>query len=302
MLKTDHLPSIHSRLFTLFLRLIGKKHFLKTLLAAGKQNFYSSPEPTAKVYKYCWVDKRQLGGQQVFTLHPKKHKSSRHILYLHGGAYVQSFTSHHWSFMAELVNATNCTISAPDYPLAPAFTFEDSFRMILALYKELLENVAKEGLVIMGDSSGGGLALAFCQLLANEQLPQPGQLILLSPWLDISLTNPEIQQIAMEDPFMGLEGLLQAGRLYAGNAPLDHYLLSPIYGSFKGLENIAVFVGSREILVADARKLKTMMAGEISQFIYVEYPGMVHDWMLINLPESRQARQQIISIIETGKL
>lgn len=296
------MASIHSKLFALFLRLIGKKHFLKTLLAAGKQNFYSSPEPTAKVHKFCVVAKRQLNGQPVFTLQSRTGKGRKHILYLHGGAYVQNFTSYHWSFIAELVAATHCTISAPDYPLAPDFTFEDTFKMVLALYRELLEKVAKEDLIIMGDSSGGGLALALCQLLVKEQLPQPGQLILLSPWLDISLSNPEIHEIVTQDPFMGLEGLLQAGRIYAGNAPLDHYLLSPIYGSFKGLENITVFAGSREILVADARKLKKMMAPEVLQFTYVEYPGMVHDWMLINLPESRQARQQIISVIETGGL
>jgi acetyl esterase/lipase len=296
------LASIHSKLFTLFLRLIGKKHFLKTLLAVGRQNLYSSPEPTAKVYKFCVVDKRLLNGQPVFTLQPRTGKGRKHILYLHGGAYVQNFTSHHWSFLAELTAVTHCTISAPDYPLAPDFTFEDTFKMILALYKELLEKVAKEDLIIMGDSSGGGLALALCQLLVKEQLPQPGQLILLSPWLDISLSNPEIHEIVAQDPFMGLEGLLQAGRIYAGNAPLDHYLLSPIYGTFKGLEHITVFVGSREILVADARKLKKMIASEEVRFIYMEYPGMVHDWMLINLPESKLARQQIISIIETGGL
>ncbi|MFX1708717.1 alpha/beta hydrolase [Chitinophaga sp. CC14] len=296
------MASIHSKLFAFFLRLIGKKHFLKTLLATGRQNFYSSPEPTTKVYKFCIVDKRLVNGHPVFTLQSRAGRGRKHILYLHGGAYVQRFTSHHWSFMTELVAATHCTISAPDYPLAPDFTFEDTFNMILALYKELLEKVAKEDLIVMGDSSGGGLALALCQLLVKEQLPQPGQLILLSPWLDISLSNPEIHEIVTQDPFMGLEGLLQAGRIYAGNAPLDHYLLSPIYGSFKGLEHISVFVGTREILVADARKLKKMIDPEDVQFIYVEYPGMVHDWMLINLPESKQARQQIISIIETGGL
>jgi len=32
---------------------------------------------------------------------------------------------------------------------------------------------------------------------------------------------------------------------------------------------------------------------------YYEYADMVHDWMLLNLPESKMAQQQIMDILKT---
>jgi len=52
-----------------------------------------------------------------------------------------------------------------------------------------------DDLIMMGDSAGGGFALALAQKLKNESIDQPAQIILLSPWLDITLTNPDIKEI-----------------------------------------------------------------------------------------------------------
>jgi acetyl esterase/lipase len=237
----------------------------------------------------------------VFRLKSKKKPDSeKQILYLHGGAYVQNFNIFHWKFLVELVRTTNSTVTAPDYPLAPASTYKESFDMVQILYLQLLSQTAPHNLILMGDSSGGGFALALAQKMREEGLNQPGQLILLAPWLDITLSNPEINDIDPHDPFLEKESLQKAGYLYAGNTSPDHYLLSPIYGSLQGLGKISVFAGSKDILVADARKLKSLAAAHGSQLNYFEYRDMVHGWMFLNLPESKKARQQIIDLIMHG--
>ena len=211
---------------------------------------------------------------------------------------MQGFNKFHWGFLAELVIRTNCAIIAPDYPLAPAYTYKESFDMVSALYKLLFSTISPDELILMGDSSGGGFALSLAQKMRNEQVSQPKQIILLSPWLDITLTNPDIKIIDHSDPFLGKESLQKAGKLYAGNTNPDHYLLSPINGSLEGLGKLSVFVGSNEILVADARKLKSLAEAKGIDLNYYEYEKMVHAWMLLNFSESKKAKKQIIDLIK----
>ncbi|HYH55337.1 MAG TPA: alpha/beta hydrolase, partial [Anseongella sp.] len=174
-----------------------------------------------------------MNGRNVFTLTPRKKRSRTHVLYLHGGAYVQGFVKPHWLFLQELIKSSHCTVTAPDYPLAPANTYKETVAMVLNVYKHLIADVHERDLILMGDSSGGGLALAIAQQLRIESVPQPARIILLSPWLDITLSNQEIKNIDRTDPFLGIEGLLKAGKAYAGNTDPRHYLLSPIYGSLQ---------------------------------------------------------------------
>jgi acetyl esterase/lipase len=169
--------------------------------------------------------------------------------------------------------------------------------MIGVLYNQLLQTVNANDVILMGDSAGGGIALALAQKMRNEKANQPGQVILLSPWLDITLTNPDIKDIDPSDPFLGKESLQQAGKLYAGDTNPDHYLLSPINGPLDGLGKVSVFAGTNEILVADARKLKSLAESRGVDLNYYEYANMVHAWMFLNFPESKRAKQQIIDLI-----
>jgi epsilon-lactone hydrolase len=293
------LVSIESRLFNILLKLVKKKTLLKKQFKYKKFDLFSSPQPTRKVRESCKVEVTQVKQQNVFTLSPLHNSKGeqKHILYLHGGAYVQSFVRPHWGFLSLLVNKTNCTITAPDYPLAPANTYQQAFDMLSELYRKLTSSVKQENFILMGDSAGGGMALALAQLMKKENLPQPSQLILLSPWLDLSLSNPAIKDIDPSDSFLGVEGLQLAGKAYAGHTNPEHYLLSPINGSFEGLPKINLFMGSREILVADARKLQSMALAKGIDLDYREYPGMFHAWMLLNLPESKKAKGEIIDLI-----
>ena len=57
----------------------------------------------------------------------------------------------------------------------------------------------------MGDSSGGGIGLALVQRLREEGREQPANIVLLCPWLDASLSNPEVTVYDKIDPFLDME-------------------------------------------------------------------------------------------------
>jgi epsilon-lactone hydrolase len=291
------MASVESKLFYYILRLINKKKFLELQFTFGKFDFYDSKEPPREIKKVCDVSKHEVNGRAVFTLTPKKQTSGKHILYLHGGAYVQSFVKQHWKFLALLVDQTHCTITAPDYPLAPAYTYVDAFDMVIPLYKDILKKAGSSNVIVMGDSAGGGFALALAQQMHRDNVAAPNKIVLLSPWLDITLKNPEIDNIDSSDPFLSVTGLRKAGQAYAGKSDPSNFMLSPINGPIKHVGEISIFIGSKDILVADARKF-TLLAEKTEVTVnYREYPDMVHVWMLLNFRESRQAQQEIIKII-----
>lgn len=292
-----NMASAQSKIFNILLRLINKKGLLKRQFERTSFNAFTSPVPPAKIFRNCRIDTYLISNRNVFVLRPAKNECKKHILYLHGGAFVSNFTKLHWHFLADLIAKTHCTITTPDYPLAPQHTNRDVFEMMLQLYRKLLQTVHPDDLILMGDSAGGGLALALAQKLRTENLPQPDQIILLSPWLDITLSNPDIVKIDSIDPFTGIEGLRLAGQAYAGNDDPRHFLLSPINGSFDQLGKISVFIGTKEILHADALKLKALMAAQGVSANYREYKDMIHVWMLLHFPESRKAKSEIAELI-----
>ncbi|HRI27428.1 MAG TPA: alpha/beta hydrolase [Chitinophagales bacterium] len=238
-------------------------------------------------------------GREVYTITPQKPVSKKVILYWHGGAYVHNITLFHWNLVAALVKQTGATLILPDYPLAPAATWQDVYHFAQTLYQQLLIQTPANQIVFMGDSAGGGLALGLTQKLHSEQLPIPPQTILLAPWLDISMTNPLINQIEPHDAMLHKQTLLMAANAYANQLPLQDYKVSPLYGSFDGLGTLSVFTGTHDLLLADARKLKQMAEQQTFALNYFEYPKMFHVWMAITqLPESKHAIQQIARLIE----
>src|SRR5699024_12864707 len=101
-------------------------------------------------------------------------------------------------------------------------------------HKSLTEERGEEA-VIVGGSAGGGLAIGCSQWLATTELPQPKGLVVISPWLDVSLSHPEMEKYAKLDPMLRPDNLKIIGRIWAGNSELDYYKVSPIHGELTGL-------------------------------------------------------------------
>jgi acetyl esterase/lipase len=274
----------------------SKKRISKEFLT-GNFSKQSCPEPTLNVQLKCEIEKKIISERSVYTLKSKAGLSKLTILYLHGGAYIHNMTRQHWKFLGTLIEQTDCTIVVPDYHLAPEYSYLHSFEMVESLYLEVLQNCKPGNLVLMGDSAGGGFALALAQKLKAENIVQPSQIILLSPWLDLSLMNPDIKAINRYDPFLGIEGLRMAAFAYAGNTNISHYLLSPLNGSITQLGQISLFIGTNDILVADARKLKLKAEENEIKINYYEYPKMIHVWMLLMMPEAKRAKAQIVKLL-----
>lgn len=170
--------------------------------------------------------------------------------------------------------------------------------MVEEVYSNLLTQHKASDISFMGDSAGGGLCLAFAQQLRDEQKPQPQHIILLSPWLDVTMSHPNLVEVDKKDKMLGIEGLQLSGRLYAGGTDTKDYHISPIYGDFKGLGQLSVFIGTHDLFIMDCRKLKQQLDNAGIPLNYFEYPKMFHVWMAVTgLKESKAAVAQMSRLV-----
>lgn len=255
-------------------------------------------EPPQKILTGIQAGEYRFQDRRIFELQAEGTSPQTNILFFHGGAYVNNFSLQHWEYLIKVINQTGCRIIAPDYPLAPESTYKEVFEFVDAFYLDLVDKYGTDKLIVMGDSAGGGLGLALVQKMSIRQESLPQQLILLSPWLDISMTNPEISAIDPKDPMLGLPGIKMAAEAYAGEQDLQHPLLSPLYGPVEKLCPIHLFIGTRDVLEPDCRLFYKKCQDAGVEINYVSYKKMIHDWMILPMmPEARKAIREITSIV-----
>ncbi|OBG97369.1 hypothetical protein A5697_18960 [Mycobacterium sp. E3251] len=217
------------------------------------------------------------------------------VVYVHGGAYVNQIAPAHWKLVCAIADATRRPVHVPLYGLAPQHHADEAIDFV----GQVIGRAAHDGpTYVAGDSSGAGLALAATQATISAGATQPLGLTLISPWLDIALTNPVIPTLAKRDPWLAVPGLRECGRVWAGHLPADDYRVSPIFGGLHNLPPIDLYVGDRDIFVADCRRLRDSIG--TGRIAYHEQPGAIHVYPLLPVPEAKPARRALLSHIEAA--
>lgn len=291
--KKDPSPESQQLEKKLFLAGVKNNTFAQTV-----KNDRAKPaaKPTPELYNKYDITSEVVNGQNVWTIAPKK-TSNKYFFYIHGGAYVSNYFPEHWVFFGKLIERTGRTVVTPDYPLAPEHQFEETTQMVYTALVNLINQVGAQNIILIGDSAGGGMAFALSQKLRDDKGVQPSQIILLSPLLDMTKSNPEILEVDQYDPILSVERSTECSKAYAGNADPKNYLLSPIYGNIKNLAPIVLFTGTHDILFPDCKKLSQMAKKENVNLTYCEYKDMLHVWLILPVPEANQALDQLISLL-----
>lgn len=278
------MPSFRHALVIGFLRVTGRKRAyasaagLHAAIAAGRK---PAPPPRG-------ARRDDELGFPTYTITASSGGTARQLLYLHGGGYVFDVASQHWSFVSRLAERLDATVTVPLYPLAPKHTWRDSLPALTKRLNEL--GAGSAPVTVMGDSAGGGLALS----LVHQAPAAVARVVLLAPFLDATVSAPESVRIEAIDPWLGVDGGREAGRLWAGNDDPARPEVSPLFGDHTNLPPTLVFVGSRDCLAPQARDFAER-AGPAVQL--VDQPGLVHVYPLLPIPEARPAIERIVAFI-----
>ncbi|SDX76159.1 Acetyl esterase/lipase [Modestobacter sp. DSM 44400] len=294
------MASPQMRAVAVFLRLTSKPRMAtveraRKRIAAPK----GTSEPPAAVRERHEVSTRQVEGFNCHTVAPRGRRAERAAVYLHGGAYINEIVPQHWALVSRLADA-GVRVEVPIYGLAPRHTHREAYPFVTAVYWQLLAAVGASVVALVGDSAGGGLALGVAQTLGAAGLPQPRRLVLLSPWLDLTLRNPGLPAVEARDPWLSSAGLIEAGTAWArGNDPTDPRL-SPLNGPLAGIAPMDVYVGTRELCLPDVLRLQDRAAAAGAHLEVTVCDGAVHVYPLTPTPEGRAAARTIVETVSRG--
>ena len=238
------------------------------------------------VFRFYDFSQKNFLGRDVYIIKPLKNddlyepevndEKEKVILYIHGGSYVGELEKYHWNFFKDIINYTKATIIVPDYPLAPEHTYLEVFKIMEPLYKKITDKIKEKEFILMGDSAGAGLALALYQRNGKMKRKLPDKTILISPWLDVRMNNPEIDKI--KDPVLNKPLLKLSGKKYAGKNGLKSYLVNPVLGPTDKLRNIYILSGTKDMLNPDAKKFALANKEKVK---FIEYEGAIHNFVLM---------------------
>ena len=218
------------------------------------------------------------------------------ILYLHGGAYNIGSTKSHRNLTAHLAKASEATILLLDYRLAPEHPYPAALIDAVKAYKWLIDcGHLAEDIVIVGDSAGGGLAVATALSLKDEGLQMPRALGLISPWADMTMSGESVKSKADLDPMIRKDWLDAMINNYATDLPPDSPLCSPIYADLEGLPPVYIQVGSDEILLDDAVRLAQRIESSGGRVNLDVWEDMWHVWHFQAglIPEANKAIEEM---------
>jgi len=268
--------------------------------ARSAADFLARPKPAARPpvtlarRKGDRLSRRTFGAFDCYTLRPSDQATAvadrGSIVYLHGGGYVNEINSAHWDLAADIADACHRPVHLPIYGLAPEHHADEANDFVQAV----ISSATTTGPVyLIGDSAGGGIALAAAQSsMAAGQGPLRG-ITLISPWLDIALRNPDVPAVALRDPWLNPEGLRYIGQTWVGDLGVDDARVSPLFGNSTGLPPIDLYVGTRDLFMPDCRLLRDRLdEGAIK---YHEERGAIHIYPLLPVPEGRRARSGLIA-------
>ena len=293
---------------TIILRiLVGIMALCLCILALTIAYFFNTDIETREprqTIEECEIHTYTYMERNVFTVTQKNVEESdnqKYVIYFHGGSYVAEATQNHWDFLENIVKDTGYTVIMPDYPLTPKYHYQDVYNMVEPLYKEIVETVGSENVILMGDSAGGGLALGLYEKMAEEAEELPVKTILISPWLDVRLENKNIQEIEKRDTILNKEALRLAGIAYAGNDGINRYLVNPIDGDVSTLQNIKIFIGTEDILNPDCQLLKEKADAVNGDVEIKEYENAKHIWIIDHNSEEEVTKQAYNDVIKELK-
>ena len=187
---------------------------------------------------------------------PDSDPSRGAVLFFHGGAFVSCDLAAYQFYAEYVAEWIGVPVLTVDYRLAPEHPYPAALDDCAAAYRGLLEEgQPPDRLVLLGDSCGGGLALATVLRVRNAGLPLPAGVVSLSGWVDLDTAGYPGSGPAGPDPFI-TEGFLRArARDYLGCVDGHDPEASPARGDLAGLPPVLLQVGETDLCRLDAERM-----------------------------------------------
>lgn len=258
-------------------------------------------EPSNRIRKKANFDEKRVGDYSVYSVSSKSGRPAKtQVLFIHGGAFIFEITPLHWRMAIELADRLDAIVTVPIYPLGPDHDLIEMYDMLRPLYDNMASSQKDLPFIALGDSAGGHLALGLTQEAVDAGKPTASRLVLITPSVDTTFSNPDALEAAKEDPWMDIPGCREIKKIICPDLEGDDPRASPIHGTLSGLPPMQVFAAEKDLLKPDTLKFVKMAQASGTSVELVEGEAMMHCWPLMPMGEGRQARDEIYRFVQEG--
>ncbi|WVW85854.1 hypothetical protein I302_107892 [Kwoniella bestiolae CBS 10118] len=268
----------------------------------------SIPRP---VKRKCVVTERLVEDVWLYDLDHKSStpKKNGRILYFCGGGFQAPPSSQHWSFVVELSRRLpHLHLTIISYPLAPRTTASTAIPALLKVYHEISSQSqrASEDLHMCGDSSGGNIALTLTlHALSTKSEVTPKSIMLISPVVDCSNSNPDMKEVNTVDPVLSTGYTGDVAIKWRGDVSPSDPTISPVEGELSLLQDRNVMVngiiGTWDVLAPDTIRLMDRLKEIGVEGKWWVGEGQMHCFPLAwryGLSDSVKAKDWIIDVLK----
>ncbi len=281
---------------------MDKSALKKKVLKDRKKYFHKLP---SYIYKQFEVDELLEGGRRCYRMIPKEGFSGTYIVYIYGSCMCKNISDEQWDFITKLSIKTGSGLFVPMYPLAPENCCREVFEMLQKAYANLTRGCDVEKVILLGDSSGAGLALSLSIVAWKEGLKKPDQLILLSPALDTEFFDKELEtqvvdSVYKENRYFYSEGAKDfINSFWVKDYAVKTEYTSPFYEDYTDICGDVVVVSSLNDMFncyARAFYQKAKLQGLNARFF--EFEEECHNFMIHSKSkESKKAFDYLVDVI-----
>jgi monoterpene epsilon-lactone hydrolase len=225
----------------------------------------------------------------------------RHVLYLHGGYYIAGRPKPYRNLAGRLAHGLDADVVLIDYRLAPEHPYPAAVDDAATAYRAMLDSgIDPASTAVVGDSAGGGLALAMLLKAKADGVPLPRAAVVFSPWTDLTCSSPIVDANDDADDMLSAAALRRASECYAGSHDRSDPGLSPIFGDLAGLPPLFVTVDSSETLLDDSLRLVEGIRDAGGRVELRRSSGLFHVWPMLvpYLPEARSTVSEVIAFLD----
>ncbi|KKA28526.1 hypothetical protein TD95_004749 [Thielaviopsis punctulata] len=209
------------------------------------------------------------------------------VLYLHPGGHCAGSAKSFTHVNSRYARSTGLSFFAVEYRLAPEFPAPYGLEDALAAFQHLAAhsaafNIDPARIIVMGDSSGGGMAAGLCLLIRDRNLPvRPVKQMLCEPMLDdctvLPATSPLNSMLSWfpQENSMAWQALLG---VRAGDPQVD---VEPYYAPARAqdltdLPPAYLDIGSLDLFVGETMEYaKRLSQAGVAVELHV-WPGLPH--------------------------
>lgn len=258
---------------------------LRYMVASERRKHH--PKVPSGISKHFEIDDFFRNGYHSYRFVPKSNFQGTYIVYLYGGGMSSNISGEQWEFISKIARKTNCGLFVPIYPLAPESSCADTFNMLCTAYSNFAKGVDVKKIILLGDSSGAGLALSICMLAWQEGLRKPDKLVMLSPCLDTEFFDKDLERI-IENTVDKSQRVFFNGaakdfinKYWVKDYAVKTEYTSPFYGDYTDIcDDIVLFSSVDDIFNCYSRAFYNKAKAQGINVRFFEFDEGYHDFMI----------------------